>query len=350
MVTRRDERISRLALGSSNPGGRLKSGDDAPQLVEAIPVAAIDPDPEQPRRHFDPVGLQELADSLRSVGQLQPIIVIRQGERYQLHIGERRWRASQLAGLPTIRAIVRSTPLGARASRLAQIIENDQRADLTVTEMVDAVRALRGDGMRSVEIAAALARPKSRVSELSALARAPSELLAIIDRIGLALAYQLFGQWRAQPDAALDFLRHMPVEHISRITIATIGRSIGTPESTGGETAAVARMGRPAADDAPDRTGMGKGAPPPIPADTPSAPLPRSHGSGRSSPEPDPATPDMIGALLVEHAEYGSGSVIFGADAPPDHLAIRFAEAAPIVLHKADVRLVRTVPSGGGPA
>src|SRR6187402_3310880 len=94
MVARRDERIARFALGSENRGGRLKSGDNAPELVEMLPLDRIYPDPGQPRRHFDTGKLQELADSLRAVGQIQPIIVVRAGDRYRLHVGERRWRAS----------------------------------------------------------------------------------------------------------------------------------------------------------------------------------------------------------------------------------------------------------------
>lgn len=335
MVARRDERIARFALGSANPGGRLKSGDDAPSWVEAIALDLIDPDPDQPRRHFDGVRLQELADSLLSVGQLQPVILIRAGKRYRLHVGERRWRAAGLAGLGTIRAIVRQTPLEARAARIAQIVENEQRDDLTPSELIEGVRALRADGLRSVEIAAALGKSKSRISELSALADAPPELLSTADAIGQDLAYQLLLRWRDRPAAALDFLAHMPPEHISRMTIATIGDAADEPD-----TDLVAPQ---APGGARRRIGDGKGVSPRSLAEPPRSTAGRQPTADR--PLSDQST---TGALLVEHHEYGCGSVAFGVDTPVDHLAISFGDAAPIVLHKAEIRLTRTVASGDG--
>ena len=346
MVARRDERITRFALGSANPGGRLKSGDDAPQLVEVISVAAIDPDPDQPRRHFDAIKLQELADSLHAVGQLQPVILIRRGERYQLHVGERRWRAAQLAGLAFVRAIVRATPLEARATRIAQIVENEQRDDLTTTDLIAAVAHLHADGFKSVEIATALSKPKSRISELAALAAAPAELLAVADAIGLSLSYQLLRQYRAQPAAALDFLRQMPVEHISRITIATIAQAAAHPLPDVGEGGSAPTSA--AADDGADRTGAGKGTSPRGHVEIALADARPAPASDRSELDARPAAPTMIGTLVIEHDEHGPGAVVFGPDVPPDHLAISFAGATPIVLHKADIRLLRTVAQGLG--
>jgi len=342
MVIRRDERITRLALGSANSGGRLKSGDDAPQLVEAIAITAIDPDPDQPRRHFDQDELRELGESLRSVGQLQPIIVIRTGERYRLFVGERRWRAAALAGLTTIRALVRATPLEAGAARIAQIIENEQRADLTVSEMVAAVRLLLAEGLKSVEIAEALAKPRSRISELAALGDAPPELLAIVDRIGLGLGYQLLRQWRAHPDAALDFLAHMPVEHISRVTIATLAQP-ASPDGAGAQDTARLPLAEPP--DLADRKEQGEEASPrsPVPASRTTT-LKEGEGRAPGAARVAPA-PAMIGALLVEHPERGAGRVVFGADVAADHLAIRFADGAPVVLHKSDLKLTGTIPS-----
>ena len=71
-----------------------------------LPVELIDPNPEQPRRQFDPKGLAELAASIGQHGVLQPIVVRRADDRYQLIVGERRWRASQQAGRRTIPAVI----------------------------------------------------------------------------------------------------------------------------------------------------------------------------------------------------------------------------------------------------
>ena len=340
MVARRDERIARFALGSENRGGRLKSDDDAPELVEALPLDRIDPDPDQPRRHFDAAKLQELADSLTSVGQIQPIIVVRAGDRYRLHVGERRWRSSQLAGLATIRAIVRATPLEARAARIAQITENEQRADLLISELIDAIRDLQGLGLKNGEIAVALAKPPSRISELQALAAAPSALLAIIDRIGLGLSYQLLRQWRAHPEAALDFIAHMPVEHISRVTIATISEAQSIAADARPDTTSVTppRAARRAGGD--EHADGQKGSTTPGPA----ASTKLSRGQSASSWTPIP--PNVVGSLLVEHAEHGRGSVVFGLDVPVDHFAILFRDAPPVVAHKDDVSVLSALLHG----
>src|SRR5471030_2231069 len=85
-----------------------------PQPVEQVPVASPDgpptelpvlsivPNPFQPRKHFDPSALNELAQSIRVEGIIQPLVVRKAGDHYQLIAGERRWRASQLAGLETV--------------------------------------------------------------------------------------------------------------------------------------------------------------------------------------------------------------------------------------------------------
>jgi ParB family chromosome partitioning protein len=66
----------------------------------------IDPDPEQPRQEFDSDGLAHLADSLRKYSQLQPVLVRKNGSRYILVTGERRWRAAKLAGMPTLQCLL----------------------------------------------------------------------------------------------------------------------------------------------------------------------------------------------------------------------------------------------------
>lgn len=349
MVARRDERITRLALTSANRGGRLKAGDDAPQFIETIKVDAIDPDPAQPRRHFDPERLQELADSLTQSGQLQPIVVVRAGERFTLLVGERRWRASKLAGLLTIRALVRSTPLEAQAALIAQIAENEQRADLSTTELVEAVRQLSILGLKNADIARALGKAPPRVSELQGLAEAPPALAALTDTLGLSLSYQLLRQWRALPAETLEFVAHMPAEHISRLTIATIGQEAGpgtglllnpmraapsVPGSDGGDEVMAASGGE----------GQGRGR-------SPRTVVPAAAGaSGSSDPRAHAAAPrsaSLIGSVELEHAEHGVGRMLFGLETPADHLAAAFGDRAPVILHKDEVRIVRALGTDG---
>ncbi len=109
-----------------------------------IAVAAISPSPYQPRRHFDPEALQELADSIKRQGLLQPVVVRERPQGgYELIAGERRWRAAQLAGVATIPAVVR-TVSDEDASALA-LIENMQREDLNAMEEAMGLARLRDE-------------------------------------------------------------------------------------------------------------------------------------------------------------------------------------------------------------
>jgi ParB family chromosome partitioning protein len=107
--------------------------EDTPLFIDP---ALIDPNPLQPRRIFEKERLAELAQSIQSNGIIQPLIVIRKGERYQLVAGERRWRAAKLAEVRTVPIVIRDIPEG----RLLEItlIENIQREDLNAIETADA--------------------------------------------------------------------------------------------------------------------------------------------------------------------------------------------------------------------
>jgi ParB family transcriptional regulator, chromosome partitioning protein len=115
----------------------IPRGANGPQELE---LGRIEPNPQQPRQHFDPVALEELAESIRAHGVLQPVIVHRSASGYTLIAGERRWRAAQLAGLRSIPAIVKEAS-GQDVLELA-LVENLQRADLTPLEEAAAYREL----------------------------------------------------------------------------------------------------------------------------------------------------------------------------------------------------------------
>ncbi|MFA5890607.1 MAG: ParB/RepB/Spo0J family partition protein [Actinomycetota bacterium] len=133
-----------------------------PQLRE-IRVQDIQPNPRQPRQAIDDEALEELAASIRSVGLLQPIIVRRAGHGYELVAGERRWRASQRAGLEVIPAVVRDTE-DEHLLRDA-LIENLQRVDLNPLEEAAAYRGLVDDfGATHEEIAARVGKSRAAVT------------------------------------------------------------------------------------------------------------------------------------------------------------------------------------------
>jgi ParB family chromosome partitioning protein len=127
-----------------------------------IAVDAIDPNPEQPRRVFDRDQLASLADSIREHGVLQPIVVRRAGERYQLVVGERRWRATDAAGLSTIPAVIADVEDQQRLE--LAIVENVQRHDLNPIELAYAYRALAQAGATQEEIGRRVSKDRSSVA------------------------------------------------------------------------------------------------------------------------------------------------------------------------------------------
>ena len=113
---------------------------DKNQLKE-LKISDISPDPDQPRRHFNKEKLEELANSIRIHGVLQPIVVIRKGSKFLIVAGERRYRASKLVGLEKVPAVVRE--LSDQNRLELSLIENIQRDNLNVLEMAEAYSKLR---------------------------------------------------------------------------------------------------------------------------------------------------------------------------------------------------------------
>lgn len=117
-----------------------KEDKNVSQLVE-IKIAEIMRDEEQPRKNFSDASLQELAASIKKHGVMQPIVVTKKGNKYQIVAGERRWRASKLAEMETIPAIVRT--LDGQSRLEMAIVENAQREDLNPIELATAYAKLK---------------------------------------------------------------------------------------------------------------------------------------------------------------------------------------------------------------
>ncbi len=122
--------------------------NDTDRLVE-MELDKIIPDEDQPRRDFDQEELGKLADSIREQGVLQPIVVTREGSKYKIVAGERRWRASKIAGKKTIPAIVRT--IDAQKRLELSLIENIQRADLNAIEIATAYAKLKAQSNLTLE-------------------------------------------------------------------------------------------------------------------------------------------------------------------------------------------------------
>ena len=138
-----------------------------------VPVTAISPNARQPRRTFDDEALEELADSIREVGLLQPVVVRATGDgQYELIMGERRWRASQRAGLTEIAAIVRDTP-DTEMLRDA-LIENLHRQALDPLEEAAAYQQLLDDfGATHEQLARKIGRSRPHISNTLRLLNLP---------------------------------------------------------------------------------------------------------------------------------------------------------------------------------
>jgi len=146
---------------------------------EMIPVDSIAPNPLQPRRRFNEESLQELAESLKEHGLVQPIIVRPFGTGYEILVGERRWRAAQLAGANSIPAVIRE----AETSECLQIalVENLHRDDLNGIEEATAYRQLMEDfGFSQDEISQRVGKRRSAIANSLRLLQLPVEVQATV--------------------------------------------------------------------------------------------------------------------------------------------------------------------------
>ena len=157
------------ASGSDSDGGTLQPVAGA--YFAELPVAAIAPNSRQPRQVFDEDAMAELVHSVREIGLLQPVVVRPAGDgRYELIMGERRWRATQEAGLDTIPAIVRET--GDDAMLRDALLENLHRAELNPLEEAAAYQQLLDDfGCTHEELASRIGRSRPQISNTLRLLR-----------------------------------------------------------------------------------------------------------------------------------------------------------------------------------
>lgn len=171
--------MKKRGLGSGL-GGLLTVEPIGDRGLREVPLAAIVANPHQPRLTFDPTALQELADSIREHGVLQPPVVLQlpNGD-YQLIAGERRVRAAKLAGLHTVPVVVKD--VSPQAQLELALIENIQRADLDPIEEARAYAALEDQfQMTHGEIARRVGKSRSTVTELLGLLRLPQQVQELV--------------------------------------------------------------------------------------------------------------------------------------------------------------------------
>jgi len=176
---------SALQHATENVGSELSNGDS----LRSLPLDLISPGPFQPRSVFDKERLQELAESIRHQGVIQPVVVREQGkDKYELIAGERRWRAAQIAGIEKIPAIVRKV-----ADEIAiamALVENIQREDLNPIEEATALKRLVDEfQMTHQEAGEAVGRSRSAVSNLLRLLELSGEVRELVDARHLEMGH-----------------------------------------------------------------------------------------------------------------------------------------------------------------
>lgn len=165
------------------------------ERVQAVPLEEIRPNPYQPRRNFDPVALDELADSIRATGVLQPVILRKSTVKgYEIVAGERRVRASKLAEKETVPAIVRE--LDEEKMMQAAVLENLQREDLTSLEEAEAYAMLMKKlNLTQEEVARRLGKSRPYIANYLRLLGLPDEVKTLLQRneISMGQARTLLG-------------------------------------------------------------------------------------------------------------------------------------------------------------
>jgi ParB family chromosome partitioning protein len=156
-----------------------------------LPIDAIIPNPEQPRRHFEEKELDALADSIRRHGVLQPVVVRHASDgtkgRYELVVGERRWRASKRSGRKTIPVTIQD--LASEALLEVALVENVQRQDLNPVELALAFRALCDNGMTQEQVGQRVGLERSTVANHLRLLELPSELQQEVEGGALTMGH-----------------------------------------------------------------------------------------------------------------------------------------------------------------
>ena len=251
----------RKALGkglSALLGPKPTQAPERPEAREAIeevlqiPVDQIDPNPLQSRTIFQADRLQELAQSIKANGVIQPLVARRRGNRYQLVAGERRWRASKLAGLTKVPVIVQE--LSDEQLLEITLIENIQREDLTPIEVAHAFERLVKDlGLSHEEIASRTGKDRSTITNMLRLLRLPVDLQQLLSehRLSMGHARAILGlpteelQRQVAEKASSQGLSVRQVERlIQRMTLSREPKSVDEVLEDPNVKAAVAELER----------------------------------------------------------------------------------------------------------
>jgi len=185
--------LNALLANKPAPTAVPSAGQAAPvagpgEAVQSLDPRLVDPNPDQPRTRFDDAGIQELAQSIRTDGVIQPILVRPSGARYLIIAGERRWRAAQVAGLERVPAIIREIE-DDKVLEIA-LIENIQREDLNPIEVAQALLRLGQElELSHEELAQRTGKDRTTVTNLLRLLRLPIEVQQLVAENKIAMGH-----------------------------------------------------------------------------------------------------------------------------------------------------------------
>jgi ParB family chromosome partitioning protein len=193
-----------------------------------IPLDSIEPNPDQPRRTFDPKHLERMAKSISRHGVLQPVVVRKAGHRYQLICGERRWRAARLAELSSIPAVV--TDVDDRDRLELALIENVQRADLNPIELAHAFKALCASGATQEEVGERVSLDRSTVANHLRLLELPREFQADVEAGRLSIGHAKALLSVGQPERRRHLRERIVREGLSVRASEGLARDVSKPK------------------------------------------------------------------------------------------------------------------------
>ena len=218
---------------------------DAPEPprsgVMEVDIDLLAPNDQQPRVQMDDARLQELADSIKANGILQPILVRRTGTTYRIIAGERRWRAAQRAGLHKVPVVVRDVKDGGDKELLElALIENIQRENLNAVDEALAYRRLADEfGLTQDQIAAAVGKDRSSVANFMRLLKLPDEVRADLMSGALSMGHARALLSLTDAGAQRQAAREVISRGLSVRDTELLIKKLGTPtlESPAGSTA-----------------------------------------------------------------------------------------------------------------
>ena len=200
--------LSRLYAGA-NIKPRIDDLEKDQEVTQVVQLELLQAGKYQPRKSFDDERLNELAESIKSQGIIQPIIVRKiDNAKFEIIAGERRWRASKIAGLKTIPAIVRE--LDDKTALAIGLVENLQREDLKPMDEAEALQQLKNEfKLKDIEIAELIGKSKSEVSRLFGLLKLPACLKALYERgvNSSSILDDLKRAYKKHPKETEDFIK-----------------------------------------------------------------------------------------------------------------------------------------------